>query len=198
MLSDFLSITEKIDLEEVTDLDEKCLQILFFLLAHPDTTYNHNQLKRKLNEYGFNFQESAYSNHLAHLEEKEYIRRKRNKVTIISLNVESIESKTKLRDAVKISLDYINQYKEEASDLDNNELFLILKKYCMEKASSQFLIKLRLIDKSIPENEFRIGYLWITLLYDFLIELYLDEVRKRGNETVIEILNLYYKDGKEN
>jgi len=196
MLSDFVSILQKIDLEEITDLDEKCIQILFFLLVKPDTTFNHNQLMRKLHEFGFHFQEPTYSRHLTHLEEKEYIIRERGNVTNISLNVESIESKKKLRNAVQISLKYLDQYKEDASDLDNKELFVILKKYCMEKVSSQFLLKLKLINKSVPENQFELGYLWVTLLYDYLIELYLDEVRKRGDETVIEILDYYYKDGK--
>ncbi|MHA1410210.1 MAG: hypothetical protein ACTSQY_07905 [Candidatus Odinarchaeia archaeon] len=119
-------------------------------------------------------------------------------MTKISLNVDNIENRKKIQNAVKISIDYINQYKEDAAFLDNEELFNILKQYCMEKASGQFLLKLRLINKAIPENEFNIGYLWVTLLYDYLIELYLDEVRKRGNETVIEILDMYYKDGKNN
>ncbi|MHA1409975.1 MAG: hypothetical protein ACTSQY_06675 [Candidatus Odinarchaeia archaeon] len=198
MLSDFVSILEKIDLEEVTDLDKRCLQILFYLLLNSDNTFNHNQLMRNLNEFGFNFQDPTYSRHLNHLEDKKYIIREKNHTTTISLNIVSIESKSKLKNAVKISLDYLNLYKEEASDLNNEELFKILKQYCMEKVSSQFLIKLKHINKSIPENQFHIGYLWSTLLYDYLIELYLDEVRKRGNETVIEQLDLYYKDGKKN
>lgn len=92
--------------------------------------------------FGFNLQEPTYTRHLTHLEEKEYIIRERGNFTNISLNVESIESKTKLRNAVQISLDYLDQYKEDASELDNKELFEILKKYCMEKVSSQFLLKL--------------------------------------------------------
>ncbi|MHA1789888.1 MAG: hypothetical protein ACTSXT_11785 [Candidatus Helarchaeota archaeon] len=66
----------------------------------------------------------------------------------------------------------------------------------MEKVSNQFLLKLKHIDGSISDDVFNIGYLWLTTLYDYIIELYLDEVRKRGNETVIELLDLYYKDGK--
>ena len=66
----------------------------------------------------------------------------------------------------------------------------------MEKSSGQFLLKLRLTNKSIPENEFKLGYLWVTMLYDFLIDSYLDTVRKRGDPTSIELLNMYYQDGK--
>jgi len=100
--------------------------------------------------------------------------------------------------AVDMTFKLIKQYKEdEASDLENDELFRILKQYCMEKASSQFLLKLKLINKSVPENEFQGGYLWFTMLYDFLIESYLDIVRKRGDQTVIELLDMYYKDGRD-
>ena len=196
MLSILESIHEKIDLKEVTDLDDKCLQILFYLLLHSDSTFNHNQLMRNLNDFGLSFQEPTYSRHLNHLEEKEYIIREKRHTTTIYLNAVSIESKKKLKDAVDVSLNYINIYKEDASELDNKELFKILKQYCMEKVSGQVLLKLKHINKTVPENQFHLGYLWVTLLYDYLIELYLDEVRKRGDETVTELLDLYYKDGK--
>ena len=197
MLSDLISILQKVDLEEVTDLDDKCIRILFYLLVNSEKTFNHNQLNRKLNDFGFYIPEPTFSRHLDHLEEKEYIIRDRGNRTDISLNVTSIESKTKLMNAVDLTFKLFEQYKEdEASDLENDELFRILKQYCMEKVSCQFLLKLKLINKSVPENEFQGSYLWCTMLYDFLIESYLDIVRERGDQTIIELLDMYYKDGQ--
>ena len=193
MLSDLLSILEKVDLEDVTGLDDKCIQIMFFLLVNPETVYNHNQLLKEVNKFGFSMSGPTFTDHLDHLEEAEYIVRDRfADRTDIYVNVTDLESKKKLMAAVDLTLDLSRQYKEEASDFDTRELFEIMKLYSMQKVSSQFLLRLKLVNGSVSEEQFNIRYTWSTLLYDFLLDSYLDDVLKRGDQTVIELLDMYY------
>jgi hypothetical protein len=176
MLSSLLSISEEYNIQELIDLDDKCIQILLFLLLHIDQTFNHNQLKRNLNDYGLNFQEPTYSRHLNHLEEKKYIIRIRNHTTTIKVNVNTFEHKSKIKKATEVTINKLNDIKESIKKYNTIELFNKTKQCYMEKASASFLIKLRYVNKSIQENEYHFGYLWINILYEYLSDIYVKEM----------------------
>lgn len=193
MLSELLSIAKKLDVQEITGLDERCMQILFFLLLNIDREFNHNQLRNELNNVRLSFHEPTYSRHLDHLEERRLIKRTRNHTTTIKLNIDNLDQKLKVKKAIQMSMDKLNEVRNNLKSFTPSEIFDELKKNYIEKGSASLLIKLRYINNSIPENEFHIGYLWINLLYEFLIDIYIDEIKVRGQKTITEILNLYYK-----
>jgi len=193
LLIDFKKISNDLDIQEYLDLDERCIQILIFLLLHLDTNFTHNLLKRRLNDFGFNFQEPTYSRHLNHLEEKGVIERIRNHTTTIRLNLESLDEKIRAEKAVSISIELFDRVKKGIKEYSVEEIFEDLKKLYIEKGSASLALKLGHMSKKLSLKELQVGYTWINIIYEYVIDMYLEEVERKGLEAIAELTYLYRK-----
>ena len=190
MLSTFPNFS-KAQILKILDLDERCFKILSFMALREYEEFNHNQLRDALNESGFSIPEPTFSNHLDHLEEKNIITRKRTHYkTFIKLNEESLIPIFLKEDFTKVIGDYMDKI-EKAEELSTEKLYEELKWYAIDQAYKSLYLRISNLLTSSNEAEKKQYYKWFNILYDNIIEAYIEELKRRGKREIIKLLNLH-------
>lgn len=196
MLSIISNIPKKEEIRRIIGLDDRCFEILTYLVLNREEKFSHNKLRITLNYQGFSIPEPTFSRHLDHLEEKNLIIRERSKhKTSIRLNDEELFVKFLNKDFENI----LNEYSdiiEKAEELSNVEIYEKIKWYSINKAYRSLYIQLQTLLDQEKKGSMNIMFKWINLTHDNIIKLYLDELENRNINDKIEVLNLLLKDGK--
>jgi hypothetical protein len=195
MLSSLESILDIKNILKQTDLDEKCAQILLFLLFAEKDEFSHNQLRKILNDNGLPFLEPTFTKHLDHLEKRRIITRDKSKrsKTVIRLNIENLDQELGLKKEVKLVSDHLKKIEGNLSGLDVKEIYEELKHLHIENASQSLFLKLCLLNNQLKDDEFFLLNSLFYTYYEWQISLYLEELKKRSLPERLEALNLYLK-----
>ena len=176
---------------KILDLDKTCFEILSFMALGGDEEFSHNQLRKALNKFGFSIREPTFTRHLKHLEEKNIITRtKTDYKTIIKLNKKSLTSLFNQKDFTKVINDCMDKI-EKAKKLTSKELYEELKRYAIDQAYKSLYIKISNLLTSSHEAEKKLYYKWLNILYDNIIDAFIEELNRRGINEIVKVLHMH-------
>jgi len=199
MLNSLISIAQSEDIQEITGLNEKQIQIIFFLIFDPDKEHSFIKLRKSLSDFGFSFTDPTLSRNLKVLEEKHLIIWDRapnlryDKRSEIKLIVEDIEHRIEMRKQIEKALTQLDKAKKDAQYMNEKEIFEQLVEYSKLQSSASLYLQLLHVNETITEDMFNVGYAWINLFCAFMINIYIEEIKNRGKKSITEILHLYYQ-----
>jgi DNA-binding HxlR family transcriptional regulator len=161
-----------------------------------DDEWSHNQLRKSLEYSGLSIREPTFTNHLKHLEEKKVITRNRTGYkTIIKVREEGLLPIIRHKEFKKIIDEYEDTIKN-AKKLSTEEIYYKLERNSIDKVYKSLYIKLlNLLDPS-QEAEKMILYKWINHTHDNIIDIYLNELRKRGPDNINQVLEIHLNHPK--
>lgn len=199
MLSKLASIAQNSDIKKITGLDENSLKMLLFLIYDPNQEYSYGELGRRMKDFGFDLTDSQLSDSLKKLREKNLILHeregelRRNKPSSIRIIIEDIQHKLELQKQIDKGIEEIEAVVTDSKEMSEAEIFEELKRYKILQASTSLYLKLLRINDTLNEDAFIVGSLWTGLFYEYIVDLYLEEIEKRGRKSITEILHLYYQ-----
>jgi len=173
--------------------------MLLFLIFDPNQEYGYGELKRGMKGVGFDLTDSQLSNSLRKLRDKKLILHekedelRRNKPSRIRIIIEDIQYKLELQKQIDKAIDEIQTVVTDSKEMSEAEIFEELKRYSILRASTSLYLKLLRINETFNEDAFVVGSLWTGLLYECMIDLYIEEIERRGKKSITEILHLYYQ-----
>jgi len=205
MLSKLVSISQEEDLQEVTELTEKQLQLLFFLLFSPDYEYSFLELKRKIyDELSLSFSDRTLSRSLEKLEERQLVTWERakklryDKRSKIKLNGLDMEKKLGIQKQVEKVYSEFEKVKEEAQDMNEEDICFELIEIAKKQAGASLYLKLLEAQGVFDEEQASIGYYLNYVFSEITQNLYLDIIIERGTKSVIEVTHYFLNSGTEN
>lgn len=191
MISKLPTIHNKEEFLKTLDLDEFCFKILTYMLVSNDEEFSHNQLRKELDKPPFSMREPTFSNHLKHLENKKIITRDKSSYkTKIRLNEKGlflISRKKEFKKMIKDYSDAINNSKKLSTD----EIYQKLERYSIDKVYKSLYIKLTTLLDPTKELEKIILYKWINVTHDNVIDIYLNELTRRGTDDINKVLEIH-------
>lgn len=198
MLSKLASIAQSSDIKKITGLDENSLKMLLFLIYDPNQEYSYGELGRRMKDFGFDLTDSQLSDSLNVLNEKKLILHekgelRRDKPSRIRIIIEDIQHKLEIQKQIDKGIEEIETVVIDSKEMSEAEIFEELKRYKILQASTSLYLKLLRINGTLNEDAFIVGSLWTGLFYEYIVDLYLEEIERRGRKAITEILHLYYQ-----
>lgn len=191
MISKLPKILDKTQFLKIIDLDEICFNILTFMVLIGEEEWSHNYLRKSLENNGFSIREPTFSNHLKHLEEKNIITRNRTGYkTIIKVQDEELIPIIH-HESFKNIIDEYEDTIENAKKMTTEEIYKKLERNSIDKVYKALYIKLMNLLDPTQEAEKMILYKWINHTHDNIIDIYLNELRRRGPDDIKKVLNVH-------
>lgn len=194
MLSKLVSIAQEEDLQEVTGLTEKQLQLLFFLIFSPDYEFSFLELKRKIfNELKISFSDRTLSRSLEKLEERQLVTWERakklryDKRSKIKLNGVDIEQKLGMQKQVEKVYNEFEKVKQKAQDMSEEQICIELIEIAKKQAGASLYLKLLEAQGVFDEKQASIGYYLNYVFSEVTQNLYIDVAVDRGKKSLIEL-----------
>lgn len=187
MLSSLPNISQS-ELLKLLGLDETCFKILTYMTLSEAEQFSHNQLRNDMKNEKMEIKEPTFSRHLDHLEKKNVIiRKKTDYKTEIRLNEKGIIPLI-IQEPFK---PFINNYQDKLdsiSKLSTEKLYEELKNNAIQQAYKSLYLRLSNSLDSKREGEKKLLFRWFNLVYDNLIEAYIDELKSRGIPEVHKVI----------
>lgn len=204
MLDKLVSIAKSEDLQELTELNEKQLQIIFFLLFNQEKEFSFGELKRRIfNDLSISFTDSTLSRNLKKLEKRQLItweRAKklrydqRSKITFI---IDDIEQKLEVQRQIEKAYLEFEKVRKEAQSMNEKDTAYELIDIIKKQAGASLYLRLLLAQDILNETQFSIGFLWINLFYEKIQELYIEVAKERGKKSVEDVTHYFLQSGTE-
>jgi DNA-binding transcriptional ArsR family regulator len=188
MYNDLSNLPEKEILFEILGIDEKDFDIIVALTLGKKDEYKLVYLSKQLDEFGLYMTNNPLLEHLQHLEEKNIVTsRREGKYRFIKLKHESLTNLL----FNEFILDFLKKYEnavEEAPDLELDEIFSIMEHYSINKGFSNLYFRILFLLNPLPEKE-KLLLAYIDILNDTTLDIYIDELKRRGTKDTIYILS---------
>jgi hypothetical protein len=204
MLSKLASIAKREDLQLVTGLTERQMQLLFFLLFSPEEEYSYGKLKKQIKyELKISFNDKTLSRSLSKLEEKQVItwiraeKFQRNESSTIRLNEVGSGEKLGVQKQAREMLREYESVKRKAKSMSEKDITSELIEIAKKQAGASLFLRLRHAQGTFDEEQTGVGLMLSQVFFDSIQDLYIDEIKGRDMKSMRNVLDYFLNSGIE-
>lgn len=201
MLDKLIEIAKNVDLQDITGLTDKQIQLTFFLIYTEGMEFSFGELKRGLNDLSLSFTDSTLSRNLKKLEEKQVIvwdraeKLRFDRRSKIRLKMEGLDRKLGLQKEVeKMYYEFVKAI-NDAKELDEQAITDELIKIAKDQAGGSLFLKFWWAQGVIDDSQFGLFYMWFNMFCEKKQDIYMEVIKERGKKSLENVMHFFLQSG---
>jgi len=204
MLSKLVEIAKRGDLQEITGLTTRQMQLLFFLLFSSEDEFSFGQLRKQIDRVlKISFNEKTLSRSLGKLEEKQVItwiradKFQRNESSTIRLNELGSGDKLGVQRQTREMFREYESLMQSAKRMSEKAITDALIEAAKNQAGASLYLRLLHARNTFDEEKTAFGLILNQVFYDSIQDVYIEEIRGRDAKSMRDVLHYFLNSGIE-